>query len=275
MDKFIPTGATIPTIPTGAALTANLTTFMKSSSVAAKVFRVIILSIIGIIAIELLIKLYTGYQKYSKASPWLLKGTKRGNQRLVILQDPKKEGSVTLHRSNNETGGLEFSYSFWLFIDDWSHKYGSWKHIMHKGNSSSWPLCAPGIWLHPKKNTMRVYMNTFQNIGEFSDIENIPLNKWFHTVVAVRQRNLDIFVNGNLVKSHQLEGLPKQNNGDVYINSFRGFGGYISNIKYNDYYISFSEIETQLDIGPASMESSAKLEHKPPYLSHNWWANST
>ena len=41
-----------------------------------------------------------------------------------------------------------------MFIDDWSYKYGQWKHVMHKGNESSWPLRAPGMWLHPKENIL-------------------------------------------------------------------------------------------------------------------------
>ena len=79
---------------------------------------------------------------------------------------------------------------------------------MHKGNDSSWPDRSPGVWLHPKKNAMRVYMNTFKHIAEYTDIEDLP-NKWFHVVIAVRQRNLDVFINGNLVKRHNLEGIPK------------------------------------------------------------------
>ena len=74
-----------------------------------------------------------------------------------------------------------------MHINDWSYKYGQWKHIMHKGNDSSWPLRSPGIWLHPKKNSMRVYMNTFKNIGEFVDIDDLPMGKWFDVVVGVRQ----------------------------------------------------------------------------------------
>ena len=271
MDNLNETGNAL----TGNNITTNITNIIQNNSVVTKVLRVVVLSIIIIIIIEILRKIYSAISSNSKASPWLFKGTKRGNERLVILQDPSKEGSITIQRSNNEVAGLEFSYSFWLFIDDWSHKYGKWKHILHKGNSSSWPLCAPGIWLHEKKNAMRVYMNTFQSVDEFVDIDNIPLNKWFHTVVAVRQRNLDIFINGNIASSHKLKGLPKQNNGDIYINSFRGFGGYISNIKYYNNYMAFSEIETQLEMGPSPMEPSKKLQHKPPYFSSSWWSNSS
>ena len=132
------------------------------------------------------------------------------------------------------------------------------------------PLRAPGIWLHPKKNAMRVYMNTFKNIGEHTDIHNLPLNKWFHVVVATRQRYIDIYINGNLAKRHTLSSIPKQNFGDLYINAFRGFGGYMSNIRYYDYYITFLEMDGALGQGPSSMPCVDSKE-MPPYFTPNWW----
>ena len=57
---------------------------------------------------------------------------------------------------------------------------------------------------------MRVYMNTFKNIGEHTDIHNLPLNKWFHVVIAVRQRYLDVYINGNLAKRHTLSIIPNK-----------------------------------------------------------------
>ena len=225
-----------------------------------------------IIVAHLLLTAYKTYSKWASGSPWVLHGTKSAKKRMIVLQDPKRMGHITLQRSNNEYGGLEFSYAFWMFIDDWSYKYGEWKHIMHKGNESSWPLRAPGMWLHPKDNTMRVYMNTFKKVDEYVDIENIPLNKWVSVVVAVKQRNLDIFVNGNLAKRHVLSGIPKQNSGDLYINSFRGFSGFMSNIRYYDYYLSFAEMDTFLALGP-SKKPCVDTGETPPYLDITWWAD--
>jgi hypothetical protein len=123
---------------------------------------------------------------------------------------PSTIGSWTLAPGANTvsfTVDWNFTYSMWVFIDDMSYKSGQWKHIMHKGNSTSWPNRAPGIWIHPTENKLRVYTNTYKNIAEFVDVENIPINKWFHLAVAVRQQDLDIYMNGNLLKRKRLEGL--------------------------------------------------------------------
>jgi hypothetical protein len=226
-----------------------------------------------IVLVAILKRIYRQFKLYFGSRKWILDGTKSAKKGKVISQDPSKIDSITLGRSDNEVGGLEFSYSFWLYIDDWAYKYGEWKHVMHKGNDSSWPNRAPGIWLHPKENAMRVYMNTFKKIGEYVDVENIPLNKWIYIVVAVRQKDLDIYINGNLAKRKNLDSLPKQNYGDLYLNSFRGFSGYLSNIMYYDYYLSFSEMDSILNKGPSTKPVEDTLE-TPPYFSPNWWANT-
>ena len=46
-----------------------------------------------------------------------------------------------------------------------------------------------------KENAMRVYVNTFKN--DRIAIKNLPLNKWFHVAVAVRQE-IDIYISCNL-----------------------------------------------------------------------------
>lgn len=246
--------------------------YLNSDSVMAKLLRVIIMIIILVTIVEGSLEIYKNYKKWKGSKPWILKATKNAKKRMVILQDPKKDEAITLNRSENERSGLEFSYTFWMHINDWGYKHGSWKHVLHKGNESSWPLRGPGVWLHPKNNAMRVYMNTFKNVSEYCDVDNIPLNKWFHVTVAVRQRNLDVYINGNLAKRHTLEGIPKQNYGDLYLNSFRGFGGYMSNIRYFDYYLSFSELDTSLQNGPSNMPCVDTTEY-PPYFSANWWSN--
>jgi len=248
-------------------------TMLQGDSTGSKIAKVVVAIILVFLIIRVGNKLYKTYTDWVNSSPWLVKGTKIADKRMVIPQDPSKENSITLGRSQNEKAGLEFSYSFWIYINDWGYKHGQWKHVFHKGNENSWPLRAPAVFLHPKKNAMRVYMNTFKNINEFADINDLPLNKWFHVTIGVRQRNLDLFVNGNIVKRHTLEGIPKQNYGDVYINAYRGFGGFLSGIRYFDYYLSYKELDDAVSKGP-STSGCVDSDVTPPYFSPNWWLNS-
>ena len=70
------------------------------------------------IVINLIKTLNKKFKNYKSSSPWILKGTKVGNKRMIVLQDPPKENALTLGRSENEKAGLEFTYSFWMHIND-------------------------------------------------------------------------------------------------------------------------------------------------------------
>lgn len=240
------------------------------------------LSIAVIVGVVVLFYLYHYTMKgmrnlnyFRRGSPFIIKDTKDGKKRVVVGQDPTKDGNISLPRSNNETGGIEFSYTCWLYIDDFSYKLGQWKHIFHKGNESSWPLRAPGVWLHPNKNALRVYMNSYNEISEYLDIDNIPVNKWFSLILVLRGQNMDIYINGNLKKSLKLSGIPKQNYGELYVNSFGGFSGFISKLRYYDWALNYSEIDGIQKTGPSLRveQSSIKDNERPPYLTPNWWTN--
>jgi hypothetical protein len=234
------------------------------------------LCFVGIIAIYLLYfygsKMYRSINSFRKGSPYIFEKTKDARRRVIIMQDPNKEGSVILPRSSNEKGGIEFSYSTWLFIDNYNYKLGQWKHVFHKGNETSWPLRAPGVWLHPTKNALRVYMNSYDEIAEHIDIENIPINKWFSLIMVMRSQTMDVYINGNVKKSLKLNSIPKQNYGDVYINAFGGFSGYLSRLRYYDYALNYSEIDAVNKAGPNLMPVAESNEN-PPYLTANWWTN--
>ena len=48
------------------------------------------------------------------------------------------------------------------------------------------------------------------------------------------------------------------------------FSGYISNMTYFSYALTYSEIQTQLNIGPSSQFDQDSMD-KPPYLIDTWW----
>jgi len=234
--------------------------------------KTVLIVVVVLVVITLLIYVYNWYMGLRSNRVWVLDGTKSGRKRMVVLQDPRKYGAIPLERSDNQSGGLEYGYSFWMYIDDWSYKYGEWKHVLHKGNESAWPLRGPSVWLHPRENTLHVSLNTFKNVNENVDVGDMPLNKWVHIVVSVKGLNLDVYVNGNLAKHKELSALPKQNYGNLYLNNNRGFSGYLSNVKYYRYTPTLGDIEGDLSAGPSAMPCVDSGE-TPPYLSNSWWLN--
>ena len=235
-----------------------------------QVVKFVIIVVVLVVVMYYLRKLIFYILSLKHDKPWIVKGSKNAKNSIVVSQDPKNENSVTLYRSDGEDGGMQFTYSFWFVIENMQYKFGEWKHIFHKGNKTSYPNRAPGVFIHEKQNSIRVYMNTYENILEHVDIHNIPIQRWVHMAVVLDGKFMDIYVNGFLKKRHKLSGLAKQNFGDVWINLYGGYEGFLSKLRYYRKALDYSEIESVVKEGP-STESCSNTGEKPPYLDNEWW----
>jgi hypothetical protein len=201
--------------------------------------------------------------------PIIIEGSKNAKNSMIISQDPSNKNSIMLYRSDDQNG-IEFSYSVWFVIENMEYMFGEWKHMFHKGNKTSYPNRAPGVFIHPDKNSLRIYMNTFDNILEHVDIHNIPLRRWVHMVLSVNHSYLDVYINGSLKIRHEFKSTPKQNFGDLWLNLFGGFEGYLCKMQYFRRAITYQEVENITKQGP-SKNSCIDGGDKPPYLDDDWW----
>jgi len=258
----------------------SLLTLMVSLFVIPMIFsdsstigQIATLVIIGIATLFFAVftKKYIEYLKsFRKDSPYLIKDMKNAKKSLVIEQNPDNDENIILYRSDNEDGGIEFSYSFWILVNDFTFKDKNMKHVFHKGDSKAEVSYTPAVWIHPDKNTIRINMNTIDSKDNIIDIDNMPVNKWVHLSLVVKQKVVTIYVNGNIKKSKRLESIPRQNFGNVWINLFGGFDGYLSKLKYTRRALSYSEVENMVSDGPSTkMSESSGVE--PPYLDDDWW----
>lgn len=293
MNSNLGTGTT--TAPTFNQFTSNsyidaTQDFLNSNSIVAKVAFLLLVLFMFVLLLRLGISLL-GYLFVPGGSPKLINGMVDAKQLIVIPQDPSSEGSVTIPRSVNEDEGIEFTWSVWLFIDDLTYNSGRYKTVFYKGNDFSsnpeqkgetqtqeaqglnFPNNAPGLYIAPNTNNLVVMMNTFNVINEEVIINDIPLNKWVNVIIRCQNNTLDIYINGSIIKSHNLNGVPKQNYGDVYVAPNGGFSGYISNLWYYNYALGTSEISNLAAKGPnTTMKSSGSLNMKTAdYLSLRWF----
>ena len=216
---------------------------------------------------------------------------------LAIHQDlTKYPEAKPILLSENEPSGIEFAYSFWLYINP--NTFGSddvLYHVWHKGYGCVWPLMGPGVFIRGSTNAMRVVMNTFENPYTYVDVPNIPIRKWFHVVLNCKKGGLEIHINGNLTNKIRFDKtLPYLNYQDIILFSNANytisgsttpslgsetlrvsgaFKGFMSEFIYTRYAMSFTEIQTLLNMGPSSKVKTQVLE-LPPYLADNWWANN-
>jgi hypothetical protein len=260
--------------------------FLNSNSLIAQVAFLLLVLFVFIILLRLGISLL-GYFLAPTNSPKLINGMVDAKQLIVIPQDPSAEGAITINRSVNANEGIEFTWSVWIFIDDLTYNNGKYRCVFYKGNDYAnnpnatneetqglnFPNNAPGLYLAPNTNSLIVMMNTFNVINEEITIDDIPLNKWVNVIIRCQNNTLDVYINGSIIKSHSLHGVPKQNYGDVYVAPNGGFSGYISNLWYYNYALGTTEIARLTNKGPnTNMKGSNGLNVKNTnYLSLRWF----
>ena len=257
--------------------------FLESNSLVAKVVFILLILLLFIFSLRMMIVVLHGLFGPAK-NPILLDGIINGKKSIVISQDPKLAGSKPLLRSDNQDGGIEFTYSTWLMIEDdnfHSFRPGQKKHIFHKGSEGinstddemkgmAYPNNSPGVYLHETENKLIIVMNTFEKIKEEVVVPDIPIHKWINLIIRLENRNLDIYINGTIVARHELSSVPKQNYGNVYVNQGGGFSGLISALRYFNRAITTTEIQDIIASGP-NMSSNQTLSVFPPYLSMRWF----
>lgn len=262
--------------------TSTSASFLESNSLVAK-FAFLLIVIFGfIILLQFGVSIVSYFMSPSK-SPKLINGTIDAKNAVIFHQDPSFNDAVTIVRSNNENDGIEFTWSVWIFVNNWQYLQGQYKTIFYKGNSNlaenglNFPNNAPGLYLAPDTNNLVIIMNTFEVINEEIVVPDIPLNKWLNVIVRCQNRTLDVYINGTISRSLQLSGVPKQNYGDVYVAMNGGFDGFISNLWYYNYALGTREIQNIITRGPnTKMTGDNGFNVKNPnYLSLRWFFNDT
>ena len=114
----------------------------------------------------------------------------------------------------------------------------------------------------------------------YDDIEvpGIPINKWINVIIRCNTSNiLDVYINGRLIKRHQLRGVARQNYDDIYVALNGGFPGFISNLRYFNYAIGTGEIDNIVSNGPNLKAAGGTdlTSSSPYYLANQWFFNET
>ena len=257
--------------------------FLDSNSLVAKVVFLLLVLIVFIMLLRFMGVLLHGIFG-PKKDPVLINGVVNGKKAVTISQDPNVGGAIPVLRSDNEDGGIEFTYSVWLLIEDdnfHSYRPDQRKHIFHKGSERintrdssvmgmAYPNNSPGLYLESNENKLVVVMNTFDEPMEEIVIPDIPIHKWINVIIRLENRSLDVYLNGTIVARHELSSVPKQNYGNIYANQGGGFSGILSSLRYFNKAITITQIQEIVSRGP-NMSSNSTLSIFPPYLSVRWF----
>ena len=269
--------------------------YLKSNGLVAKFVFVIVIVILFVLLFRLGLWIIAWYNSPPR-DPYVVKGMLDGSYAVTIPQNPKSADAVPIFRSNNDDSGAAFTWSAWLFVNDFGFNDDKFYHVFSKGsagldsNNIAKVNNAPGVYLGKTGSpappsainsyglTMRVVMNTVQlNDGKTTvDVDNIPIRKWFHIALRLENTILDVYVNGAISGRLLLSNVPKQNYNDVLIHQNGGFSGKTSDIRYFSRSLNIFQIQNIVNKGP-NTSNSALANHATGlgnygYLGYDWYS---
>ena len=221
--------------------------------------------------------------------------------KLTEMAEGKIQQTILAKDVKNSNNSSNYTYSMWMFIDDWNYKYGEKKTVLDR-------TTCPKVVLGDKPNTLEVivkYYDTTKNISgagsgtpdnSWKDLtatqaacnacnsgytcacdacqkgvpktgtnaetdtaraarlalenqranagtndhtctlDNIPIQKWVNVIVSLYGRTLDLYLDGKLVRTCVIPGVPRVDNAvDIHVTPSGGFSGWTSSFKYWSY----------------------------------------
>lgn len=182
--------------------------------------------LIGVIIIVLLYLLYLYF--FSSNSTTLV--SKHDARSLDIISANKLPAGIT----------ADYTYSIWMYINDWNYRFGEAKVIFGRVDQNNDP--SPSVTLAPSNNNLNVTMAVYPNEKTESNgnqtlytcsVQDVPLQRWTNLIMALNNRALDLYLDGKLIKTCVMPGVPKMNpTSNILLCPDGGFSGYISKFQY-------------------------------------------
>lgn len=283
---------------------------LSSTDTVPQILIAIVIALAVFVTYLVLETLYRAYLSYGGARVAVYPVTGSGKKKVFKQDPSNPNNTLLPLSENQLTGiEFSYSTFLYISEDSVdSPSTEGWRTIFYKGyEKGPFPLCGPGVFVgYPKTDSsspaLRIVMNTYDTWFNKMDIPQIPINKWFHLVLCVRKNSCEAYINGNLANKISFAGtLPYQNYQPLvlfsdYKNSTEStnwksidggsikkalpvgenfiingkFNGYISNLYYFSYALTYSEIQGMLGLGPSSQFDDESMD-KPPYLIDSWW----
>ena len=264
------------------------------SDLIAQLFLAFTAIIIILFVISSAESLFGGETSKMRETTTLLKDTV--NAQKYVDQDPEGGSGQYIQNSKNEANGIESTYSMYLMLSpdnfDTTETTKTLKHVFHKGFKSAFPVMSPGVFVESGTNTLRIYMNSAAKWNNYVSVPNVPIGKWFHLVILMKGKYMDVYINGNVTQRHEFPDVPRLNKGNVYImwpvtfpvagdtvaaenvGEFKVSGamkGMVSRLKYYSYALTYATIDQLMSEGPSSTIESNTFKELPPYFHDDWW----
>jgi hypothetical protein len=165
----------------------------------------------------------------------------KNSKNLTNIVSTKNEQKISADSlPSGEIQSNNYSMSIWFYVDKWTNSGSNTKNLITVCNGRMG--CNPNIHFGNNLNNIIINIKT-QNGQSPCTIENFPLQAWVNLIIVVRQQSMDVYLDGKLIKSCILTGIPvelspkniiitkKSHNGDIW-------SGWTSNFRYWDHVLN-------------------------------------
>jgi len=178
---------------------------------------------------------------------------------LVSAQTMQKIEASSLASSSSDGATSNYTYSIWIYVDDWNVKYGEPKVVFGRmASEMDKTQPCPLVSLAPLENNLIVSLGIYPGMdtAPIEDtttttststdastttetsihrcmVANIPIQKWVNILISTYGRSLDIYIDGKLVRTCVLPGVARiESSTPVYITPNGGFSGWTAKFQY-------------------------------------------
>lgn len=181
-----------------------------------------------ILAVVLIVVLYLVYYYFFR---------NKLDQTLITLQDARAQ-QVIAASSLPAGPSTNYTFSIWFYVNDWNYRYGQDKIIFGRMDQDG--SVAPLVQFSSSINNIEVSLATYPSTGSSSapvtttcSVDDVPLQRWTNLILSLNDRALDLYLDGKLVSTCLMPGVPKMNpSSNIYVCPDGGFSGYVSNFRY-------------------------------------------
>lgn len=154
-----------------------------------------------------------------------------GTAYLAALHDAKTPMKIS---ASKLPGGVtsDYTYSIWLYVNNWNYRLGEKKPVLERPGMDS-------MIFDSNLNNITITLAISPPNGGTSPVkhtctlENVPLQAWTNIIMTLNGRSLDLYMDGKLVRTCVLPGVPHVLPGaDLNLTSGGGFYGFTSNLQY-------------------------------------------
>jgi len=230
----------VPVVPTASSF--------NSMNIVSKILVVLVGTGLIALSVYIIYRVVMSTTSETPAAPTIAASTSVDQAPMAV--DGKK-GSVIPAANVPLASGSDYGLQFWMYIKDWDYRFGESKSVIMRTDPTNPAIMNPNVSLHPNENSLDITVSIFGNqstssgssnpapangTGATGDsftvtVENVPLQAWFAVSVTCFQRNIDVYINGKLVRSAVLPGVARPAVGDIAIGSTGGFSGSVCTLK--------------------------------------------